>query len=345
MSRSGRDSAKLKKRRGGSHDPAARRIARLRETFACFDEAFDLGLKARFDALTLRERRFIAQFKIPDPEVAFAIDPRLHEPKKVDANERRFRDHIRQLFRETAVEVVEDHPKKGSIAVRDIYGCFLGMCSAGRLAEDHSRKMELKAKHAEQPDSEATAGEQSWERINTFLADAGAAFRHVNGEGNNSLFMRSAARLHHNLGAELARRSSMAGNVLVSEIGQRNARFGLQLIVTITLLPTQSRTIRLDGIPRRTFDVARDNHKGGLNKIAWKPIDVGVAMPDPERERPVVVQGHALDQLQQRLKLPGAEDFLEVWLHESLVEPKIVDRRGKDRKELLIAYRIHDDRL
>ena len=110
--------------------------------------------------------------------------------------------------------------------------------------------------------------------------------------------------------------------------------------VTVGSELPQARRVTLDGQPRTAYRAAVNWNGTGAAWVSWTREQLD-RRHGPE-SYPVFVQGHALLNLHARVNLPSSATVIESWLSESLREPNIVERQGRD---LLIEYRLDGYRL
>ncbi len=110
--------------------------------------------------------------------------------------------------------------------------------------------------------------------------------------------------------------------------------------VTLSAQEPQIAQVTLDGRKRPAYRAANTWSGNGVEWLSWDGGQIGRG--DGNKSYPVYVQTHALRQLSQRLNLPAVAPYLQSWLSESLRQPQIVDRHGRD---LVVAYRIKQHRL
>jgi hypothetical protein len=122
-----------------------------------------------------------------------------------------------------------------------------------------------------------------------------------------------------------------------SPVNERS-KIGVRLIVGTE--QAQVREVTLDGHTRRMYRVGRAGKT--VQWIAWTGRQLGKTGAAAEREYPVFVQSHALHHLQERANLPAANLYLHMWLAESMAQPVIVERQGRD---LLVEYRLGPHRV
>ena len=113
--------------------------------------------------------------------------------------------------------------------------------------------------------------------------------------------------------------------------------------VVVSAVRPQVTAARLDGAVRPMYRVRVGVGGGGdgAEWVSWTGRQLGHG--DPAARYPVYVQSHALRQLRDRANLPGATPYLEAWLGESLADPRVVERQGRD--DLLVEFRVDVHRL
>ncbi len=350
---------KPKQRRG--HDPMGRRIARYRLTLDAIDTATGGDLRGCFDQLADSDRRFIVQFKPPDPAVKFEFDPRLYEPKKVSRTERKFRDRLEERMRECVVAFDEDDPKKGELPVRDLFTTAMGIAKSGFIAEETLKrekrrvaaKKDCKGLPTQTRDKRPERDDQSRaanQPFTPFMIEAGKRTREAIGIGaddvRDTVIHRGCVAIHQAMSLEMGKHSRLDGHHLVTHFGNEPWKWGLeQPVVTVRRQPCRPEKVECDGKRRVVYPVAWENTQGELSSVEWTPREVKLKLEEPDEARPVVVQGHALEQMRQRLAALKIEPYLDPWLFDSLKHPEIIDRRGKDKTDLLVAYTVGDKRL
>jgi hypothetical protein len=111
-----------------------------------------------------------------------------------------------------------------------------------------------------------------------------------------------------------------------------------QPVIKLHKVEPRERQITLDSGTRPTWRAARLRGGAEPQWLSWRSRQLGRIGDDVEL--PVYVQRHAILNLNERVNLQAAGPFLQLWLGESLAEPKIAQRR-KDG-DLLVEYRIRD---
>ena len=150
--------------------------------------------------------------------------------------------------------------------------------------------------------------------------------------------VRAAQATYHAALGPLVRRGRLDARLLAAEMRLDRTPAGKVVpVVHVNATAPQVRTVRLDGTPRRAFRVGGSSPDKGVDWLTWSgPASVAPAGV------PVYVQSHALHQLRERLNLPAAGPYLEVWLDHSLAQPRVTEQAGKD---VLVEYRLRGERV
>lgn len=146
--------------------------------------------------------------------------------------------------------------------------------------------------------------------------------------------------LFHGVNKPLVAHSRLDGRMFSGRLdGREDDKGKVAAVVTVSATMPQVRSIRLDGQSRPMYRAAQVS-AAGVHWLSWTGEQLGRG--GPRAEYPIYVQSHALRQLRARVNLPAAAPYLEAWLAESLLKPRIVERQGQD---LLVEYRIFEHRL
>jgi hypothetical protein len=104
------------------------------------------------------------------------------------------------------------------------------------------------------------------------------------------------------------------------------------IVLRITAQRAETRSITLDGAARPVVRIA--------SSCYWEGV-----RPANFRGRPIYAQSHALRQLRSRVNVAALGNYLEAWLAESLMEPRIADEAGGAEGQVLVEYRIREQLL
>jgi hypothetical protein len=272
-----------------------------------------MGLWERWAAVPRPYQEMFWRLKFPDPVVVFdeaAAKAAEHAPKGLrPATERYLR---------SATVTVDGSDGGVEMPARDFISIVAGLKQFCEIIHEGGIP-EL-----------ATTGPES---LKAFVAEAAPALRRCHAAHLQAAWDAMYSRVM----MALVQASRLDGQLFTARLDATpddRGRDVMRVIVSVT--PSDVRQVALDGAARPAHRVGRINT--GTNQVRWVSWDGGTFPGGtPGREYPVYVQSHALRNLHERVGRPvrGAGPWLESWMGDALVAPKIAERQGAD---LLVEY-------
>jgi hypothetical protein len=158
--------------------------------------------------------------------------------------------------------------------------------------------------------------------------------------------------LHRAVIVPLVGRSRLDANLLHAQLSWQKTFRGRRMAMTVYAEKPEMKYVRLhngiSGSSRPMHRVGTANAWNGIEWASWSravledrwAAELGIGA---SAQWPVFVQSHALKQLRDRLDVYAYADWVEHWMHQSLVAPKIVSRLPGG--ELLVAFEVQEKRL